>query len=198
MFKPSAKIKKILANYGNYAYIFNDGVIVVEKREIKIEKDNYSKLDIWHLIPCETKIRVVDYAKKYEFSTSAPEVRCLVIHNGSSIANGFDTVEVLFSAGSLGTTEKNLVIDTVRFYQNGHTWSEKSIFDVNSRQCIYGGDITIQPNPHDKWSPRLEDVSKSILCGLDFEYSRGYSVVIHGELPEENKLEEIKLLTVDN
>jgi hypothetical protein len=197
MFKPTNQIKKILGKYGNYAYIYNDGVIVVEKREIKVSKDNYSTLNIWHILPCDTKIRVIDYANHYNSLNSIQNsVRCLVIHDGNLIANGFSTVEVAFNAGSPGTTEKSIVINQVNFTNDLHCW--RALEMSENKQIIYSSGITIQPNPYDKWSPRLEDVFESIRSGLQWQDTRGYSVIVYGDLPEKKKVEENRLLTVSN
>lgn len=192
-FKPTKAISKLLGIYGNYAYIYNDGVIVVEKKEIKLAKDTYKTVELWHAIPCETRIRVVDYAYRYESGKGIPQVRCLVVHDGRLIANGFDRVEVQFNVGSLGTKEKSLVINAVKFSLGNHEWRTQEISE--NRTIIFGSGITIQPNPYDHWSSRLEDYQESISDVVRDITNRNYSVIVYGDLPKE-EMKEQKLLSV--
>lgn len=182
MFTPDKKMKKVLGTYGNYAYIFNDGLIIVEKKEIKIE-DSYTTIEVWHIFPLEIKLSSVDYKSGWMDRSNSPKVYCLVIHNANIIANGFDSLEIAFNASSLGTKEHGINVHQIKFMLGYQEWRQISLTD-SSNTVIYDSSIAIQPNPYDKWSPTLENTAKSIRIGLDKQGLRGYSVVIHGTLPD--------------
>lgn len=195
MYKPSAAMKKILGTYGNFAYLYKDGLIVVEKKELKIAKDSYTTIQVWHIIPFSVKWYVRDYAN-FPNSLEASSVQCLVIHDPKLIANGFDKVEILFNAGSIGTKEKDLAISKVRFTLGYQEFSSTTIYEKSSRTVLYGASIAIQPDPNDKWSnSSFYDTPASIRSGLDNRNREGYSVIVYGEIPETEEESE-KLLEV--
>lgn len=184
MFTPTSKLKKILGTYGTCAYIHRDGVVILERKEVKVKGGNSANIEVWHIVPCAIRISERDYSKNYSWS-DAPKVDRLVIHDCSLIANGFDAIDVIFSNCSDSTKQLGIVINQVKFTQGYHTWTDTSIANM------FGSAIAIQPNPYERWSSNGD---KSVTAYLDYQYRNGNSVVVYGDLPEEKP--EVLQLTV--
>jgi hypothetical protein len=184
MFKPSAKIKKILGTYGNCAYVHRNGIVICEKRTIKVDGNSSADLEIWHVIPCEIYMRAYDYA-----ASSTVKVNRLVLHNASLIANGLEEIHIALNNNSNAAKQHGFVINSVEFKNNYQSWRDTSIAG------LYGGDVTIQPNHTEMYS---SDGNSSVREYLEHYYPYGKSIVIHGELPQQENKQSQQLLTVSN
>lgn len=181
MFKPSQKIKKILGTWRNCAYIHRDGIVILENRDIEVEKGIYSKIEIWHIIPCEICIRGYDYTEN-----TTKRINCLVCHNPSIIANGLEEAYISFGSGSDKTKRDGIKVNRIEFKNGAHTWTETILVDL-----LYSS-VTIQPDHTQQF--QTGEGNSSILDYYNDYSTYNKSIVVHGELP--TRKEESLLLTV--
>lgn len=177
-FKPDKKIQKILAQYGSYAYVYRDGVILVEKKSVKIDKEHSTEIELTHVFPCLIDFRVYDYLQwPYSSKEIRENVKRLVIHDTKLIVCGLEQVEIAFTNSSEYAKEKGITINQIHFYSDlGMVWTV-----TNIPELISSG-VSIQPDHTEKYTNH--DADNSILGYIDSYYSKQDTTIIHGELPK--------------
>lgn len=188
MFNPTSKIKKLLADYGSYVYIHRDGVVIRERKTVKVDKNTNTTIEVYHIVPCVIDIYTINFKYDYNQDGYRPKIDKMTLQDGRLIANGFDHLSVQFNINYADSSNQNYPIRIVNFRKGEHTWQ-----DINVSGLHYGS-VEVEPNPDSKWN---NCPSTSVRDYLHFQYSSGSSVVIHGELPE-IEVDSVKQLTVSS
>lgn len=142
MFKPNAKIKKLLKT-ARCAYIYRDGVVIYEEKSVRIGKYDTS-IDVYHVIPCEISILSNDYNKSHY--SDCERVNRIVCHNPKMLIGGLESVSVAFGNSSEKSRQMGISATTITF-----TGRDGLEFRINSLSFL-GCDLTIQPNPYDTYT----------------------------------------------
>lgn len=173
MFKPDATYKKLAQHYHACAYVYPDGVMLIERRDAKAGK--YSKeIEVNHFWPCEIRITSEDYKVNQYGSRDGMKCKRLVIHNPLMLLSGLESVRVAYESASEHSREKGLHLAHLRFScPNGMQ------FEALELDCL-SGDVTVQPNYFHSWgNGEIGTLADAI------KYSREHyeNVEIHGTDP---------------
>lgn len=115
MFKPKAKTRKLLEK-ARAAYVYKDGIVVWEERQARSGKLT-TRLDVYHVFPCETPIRSSDYAN--ESWGSGPlrgAAKSVGFHDPKLLLSGLDRVEVSYNSKSEAMERRGLNCTSVSLY----------------------------------------------------------------------------------
>jgi hypothetical protein len=161
-FIPDASIKKIILRDGatSNGYLYRDGVVIVEKRNIKSGKEEFQK-EFVHIFPCELAIHIHN-----PFNVSF--VGGLVIHDPSVLLDGVREVSVYFNNKSTSMEERGITCNTVTIRTQSGMKIKDHIFDFIS------SNVTIQ-----------NEQKESI---MDWDTYRN-DLVWHGEKPTKKEEE---------
>jgi hypothetical protein len=187
-FKPSAKMRKLLADRSTVVYVHKDGIVIAERKSVKIDKTNFMDVYVWHVMPCE--IRLFGYAYDQDYNRTIHEIDMIQITNARLIVNGLDSIEINFDLWTKGTKEKDIKVVSFSFACGDHEWNEIKIVGA------YTPSVKAYPDPTDKWGNYTD--KKSVRDYQNLQYSAGNTVIVYGELPEEKKESEQYQLTVSS
>ena len=158
-FKPDNGAKKLFTKSGswNCAYVYTDGVIMVESRTCKSGKITFDKR-FSHIFPCDIPVYVL----------SPP---CngfngrLVVHNPSILADGIQRIEIYLDNKSQAMEQMGITCNTVNIITQSGMKIREHIFPFissevtiqnESKQSIEGWD-DVDAIWHNKKEERLEE-----------------------------------------
>jgi hypothetical protein len=102
-FKPDLTFKRIANGYRNCAYIYDDGILAVERKEIKVGKNQTTSVSIWHLWRCNIKLTVFRGDNK---------IARVVCHNASVLLDGIKSFESYRDNASESMKKLGIVCDS--------------------------------------------------------------------------------------
>ena len=150
MFKPDRTFKKLASKYGTCAYIYKDGVVLVERREVK--SGEYStNIEITHIWHAEIKL--------YSSNNGNEPIKRIVVHDAAELLSGIERIRVYFHNGSEKSKAENLELWSIScLAPNGMEWTRNA--------CnLVADNFTIQPNPQERYT-RFEG-GDSVDCWTD-------------------------------
>lgn len=145
MFKPDRKFKKLARQYRSCAYIYKDGVVLVERREVK--SGNYTtEIEVVHVWHAEIKM--------YSRNNGNDPIKRIVVHNPEELLSGIEKVEVYFHNASEASKDAGLEVWGIScLAPNGMKW-QRNVCNMIS------DNFTIQPNPQERYTNH--DVCESV------------------------------------
>lgn len=146
MFTPTAKIRKMIVNGQiDSGYIYRNGIVLRERKTVKLTKDQDTTVTITHVFPCEIYIDACDHGNSNNWATA--KVNRIVLHDANLIAYGVRSVHVTLGNGSNATREKGISLTDVAITtSDGVRLSSRS---VNNLTC---GGAEPQPNTYQHYS----------------------------------------------
>ena len=125
MFNPKAKTRKLLAK-ARAAYVYKDGIVVWEERKARSGKLT-TRLDVYHIFPCETPIRSSDYANE-SWGSGPLQGKAVSIgfHDPKLLLSGLDRVDVSYNSTSPRMVELGINCTSI------HLWTANGMqIDIN-------------------------------------------------------------------
>lgn len=115
MFKPKAATRKLLAK-ARAAYVFKDGIIVWEERRAR-SGDLETRMDVYHVFPCETSIRSADYANgSWGSGPLQGTAKSVGFHDPKLLLSGLDRVDVSYNSKSEAMEKRGLNCTSVSLH----------------------------------------------------------------------------------
>ena len=131
MYKPTAKDRKILAQYQTCAYIYKDGIAIKERRQLRSGKFT-EDIDIWHLRPCDIRISATNARE------DGGAIGRIVVHDAKTLIDGLAAIEVYFNNCSERMKELGQTCDTLKLVTPAGAEHDTDIFS------FMAADFTIQ------------------------------------------------------
>ena len=180
MFKTNAATNRLLARAGA-AYVYPDGVVVREDKYIG-PKDLRTKVEVWHIYPCEISFSGVNYQghswldHKWD-TTRDPQPKGLTYHDPKLLIGGLTQVRVSYYNKSEAAEKKGIAGTTVTLHNPAGQEIDVDIYPWASSQ------VRVTPDPvNDTWGSG--NSIGSAIAFAEREEKDGNHVKWHGEKPE--------------
>ena len=140
MFKPNAKIRKLLAD-ADAAYVFRDGVIIKDRKTVG--NGNYkASAEVYYIVPCEIDFYV---GSRGPSSTQGHTDQGLTVYDPKVLIHGLRTIELWWNNKSDAMKERGIICDSITLItpHGGH-------FDIDIYDFITSQVKPFQGNNHYK------------------------------------------------
>lgn len=138
MFRPNARDRKLLMR-ARVAYIYKDGVVVIEEKEIG-PRALRTRVEIVHIYPGEIRLHSVDYMNGRDFGP----VRSIVVHYPRWLCSGVEAVKVAYGNSSPASKDAGVPdVTTVLLY------APNGLEVADSQMPFFVAHLAAKPNPQD-------------------------------------------------
>lgn len=115
MFKPKAKTRKLLEK-ARAAYVYEDGIVVWEERQARSGKLT-TRMNVYHVFPCDTYIRSSDYGNgTWGSGPLQGTAKSIGFHDPKLLLSGLERVEVSYNSKSEAMEKRGLNSTSVSLY----------------------------------------------------------------------------------